>query len=120
MPGWPGELVAAEGPAPPVRLCREGDGYRQHSPELPDGLFLSTPAEAACSLIADLVGEFFARHPEAIGLHGGSVEVDGQLLLFPASHRAGKSTLAAAFAAAGYRSEEHTSELQSRPHLVCR
>lgn len=103
MPGWPGELVAAEGPAPPVRLCREGDGYRQHSPELPDGLFLSTPAEAACSLIADLVGEFFARHPEAIGLHGGSVEVDGQLLLFPASHRAGKSTLAAAFAAAGYR-----------------
>src|SRR5690554_7315381 len=30
------------------------------------------------------------------------------------------SVAAPAFTREGYRSEEHTSELQSRPHLVCR
>ena len=103
MPGWPAEVIEAEGAVPPIRLRREGRGYRQHSPALPEGLYLSTPAEAACSLIADLVGEYFDRHPDHIGLHGGSVEVDGRLVIFPASHRAGKSTLTAAFAAAGFR-----------------
>lgn len=103
MAGWPVEVIEAEGMAPPIRLGREGRGYRQRSPALPDGLFFSTPTEAACSLIADLVGEYFDRHPDSIGLHGGSVEVDGRLVIFPASHRAGKSTLTAAFAAAGFR-----------------
>lgn len=103
LAGWPVEVVKAEGVAPSIRLWRESEGYQQRSPALPEGLFLATPAEAACSLIADLVEEYIDRHPELIGLHCGSVEVGGRLMIFPASHRAGKSTLTAAFAAAGYK-----------------
>ncbi len=103
LPGWPVTLQPAAGPAPAIRLRGQGAGYCQHSPELPEGLDLPTSASAACSLIADLAGEFFVRHPELIGLHCGSVEIDGRLAIFPEAHRAGKSTLTVAFAAAGYR-----------------
>lgn len=103
LPGWPVELVVAEGTAPPIQLWREGESYRQYSPELPRGLLLATPVEAACSLIADLVATYTEHHPELIGLHCGSVEIDGRLVIYPASHKAGKSTLTAAFAAAGHK-----------------
>ena len=42
-------------------------------------------------------------HRHDLVVHAGAVEVDGQALLLVASGRAGKSTLAAAFAQAGYR-----------------
>ncbi len=103
MPGWPARVVEAAGPVPAIRLRRHGEGYWQTSPALPEGLFLATAVEAACSLIADLVGEYFDRHPDSIGLHCGSAEVAGRLVVFPDSHRAGKSTLTTAFAAAGLR-----------------
>ena len=38
-----------------------------------------------------------------LSLHFGSVEIDGKLVLFPESSKAGKSTLSVAFAAAGCR-----------------
>src|SRR5690554_938470 len=103
LPGWSVEVFDAEGETPPIELWSEGEGYRQYSPELPQGLQLDTPVEAACSLIADLVAEYTEHHPELIGLHCASVEIDGRLVIFPASHRAGKSTLTAAFSAAGYK-----------------
>ena len=103
LPGWPIEVLDAKGESPAIKLWRERDGYRQYSPELPRGLRLGTPVEAACSLIADLVAAYTEHHPELIGLHCASVEIDGRLVVFPASHRAGKSTLTAAFAAAGYK-----------------
>ncbi|MCH4561775.1 PqqD family protein [Halomonas sp. EGI 63088] len=106
-PGWRSFPLTARGPAPAIRLARDsrgaGRGYCQHSPELPRGLHLPTPVAAACSLVADLIGAFFTRHTELIGLHCGAAEVAGRLVLFPESHRAGKSTLAAAFATAGHR-----------------
>src|SRR5690554_334607 len=103
LPGWSVEVFDAEGEAPPIELWSEGEGYRQYSPELPQGLQLNTPVEATYNLIADLIAEYTEHHPELIGLHCASVEIDGRLVIFPASHRAGKSTLTAAFAAAGYK-----------------
>lgn len=105
MPGWRLSAEPGEGEAPAIRLQRErsGQGFRQYSPEFERGLSLPTVASAACSLVADLVGSFCERHAEMVGLHCGSVEIDGRLLIYPASHKAGKSTLTAAFAAAGYR-----------------
>lgn len=105
MPGWRLSAAPVEGDAPAIRLrrARTGQGFRQYSPEFERGLSLPTVASAACSLVADLVGSFCERHVEMVGLHCGSVEIDGRLLIYPASHKAGKSTLTAAFAAAGYR-----------------
>lgn len=113
MPGWRLEVFPARGLAPAIRLRRavEGEGhvkghhrgYVQYAPGLPGGLVLPTPVAAVCSLIADIVELFCARRTDLIGLHCGAVEVDGHLVVFPESHRAGKSTLMAAFAAAGCR-----------------
>ncbi|MEQ5801892.1 PqqD family peptide modification chaperone [Halomonas sp. H10-9-1] len=103
LPGWPLAIARARGLAPAIRLRRSRGGYLQRSPQLPRGLELPTPASAVCSLIADLGGERFERATGLLGLHCASVEVGGRLVLFPESHRAGKSTLAVAFAVAGYR-----------------
>lgn len=103
LPGWPIVARPARGSAPAIRLYRCGDGYRQYAPELPTGLDLPTVTAAVCSLIADLAGEALASDPHLLGLHCGSVEIEGRLVIFPEAHRAGKSTLSVAFAAAGYR-----------------
>ena len=103
LPGWPLSVTRARGLAPAIRLRRSRGGYLQRSPQLPRGLELPTPASAVCSLIADLGGDLLDRDGSLLGLHCASVEVGGRLVLFPESHRAGKSTLAVAFAAAGYR-----------------
>lgn len=103
LPGWPLTITPARGLAPAIRLRRSRGGYLQRSPQLPRGLELPSPASAVCSLIADLGGDLLEHDASLLGLHCASVEVDGRLVLFPESHRAGKSTLAVAFAAAGYR-----------------
>lgn len=103
LPGWPLTITTARGLAPAIRLRRHPGGYLQRSPRLPRGLELPTPTSAVCSLIADLGGDYLDREVSLLGLHCASVEVGGRLALFPEGHRAGKSTLAVAFAAAGYR-----------------
>ncbi|GEK46760.1 hypothetical protein HPA02_10430 [Bisbaumannia pacifica] len=105
LPGWTPSVCPARGGAPAIRLYRCGAGYRQYAPALPGGLDLPTATAAASSLIADLAGEVLAadRNQDLLGLHCASVEIDGRLAIFPEAHRAGKSTLSLAFAAAGYR-----------------
>ncbi|MDT0590216.1 PqqD family protein [Halomonas sp. PAR8] len=100
---WPLSIRRARGLAPAIRLRRSPGGYLQRSPRLPRGLELPTSTAAVCSLIADLGGDYLDREVSLLGLHCASVEVDGRLVLFPENHRAGKSTLAVAFSAAGYR-----------------
>lgn len=102
-PGWVFQQRQAGQGQAPIHLWRTLDGYRQISPALNEPLPIPSAASAACSLIADLVPNFLIDQPELIGLHCGSVLLGDQLVLFPASHRAGKSTLSAAFACAGHR-----------------
>src|SRR3989442_4962196 len=60
------------------------------------------------------------RHAPGIEPFGEQIVLDGR----DAAHRAGglaaTEVAAIAIAVGNVRSEEHTSELQSRPHLVCR
>src|SRR3989442_8173296 len=65
----------------------------------------------------------------AVGIPGGQTDLDSQrkpTMIFlrstelPSIHLCGKNDVADARRAQKDRSEEHTSELQSRPHLVCR
>ncbi|MDN3556753.1 PqqD family peptide modification chaperone [Halomonas maura] len=104
MPGWP----LARWPAPAARsrelsAWREGSGYCQAVPGRSRPRRLPGLATASCSLIADLISLLLDARPQMVGLHCAAVEVAGRLVLFPATHRAGKSLLSAAFAAAGYR-----------------
>ncbi|RTR05966.1 PqqD family protein [Halomonas nitroreducens] len=104
MPGWP----LARWPAPAalsrqLAAWREADCYYQAVPGRSRPRRLPGPATAACSLVADLIPLFLVARPRMVGLHCAAVEVGGRLVLFPATHRAGKSLLSAAFASAGYR-----------------
>nr|WP_284041372.1 PqqD family protein [Halomonas olivaria] len=103
MPGWRFTHCEPQEKAPDVCVWQHPDGFWQEAPALPDGMLLDTPTGTACSVIADVAGAYLHQHRELIGLHCGSVEINGQLVIFPDTHRAGKSTLTAAFAAAGYR-----------------
>ena len=103
MPGWPITPCVEQEKTPDVCIWRHPKGYWQQAPALPDGALLDTAVGTACSVIADAAGAYFYRHPDLVGLHCGSVEINGQLVIFPDTYRAGKSTLTAAFAAAGQR-----------------
>ncbi|HSH49405.1 MAG TPA: PqqD family protein [Halomonas sp.] len=103
MPGWPMTVRPAAGPTPGMYVYRDAEGLWQGSLDEPDEFDLPSPASAACSLVGELVSQRLDNAPTLLGLHCGSVEINGQLVLFPESSRAGKSTLSVAFAAAGYR-----------------
>ncbi|PAU75763.1 PqqD family protein [Halomonas salipaludis] len=102
-PGWPQRRRVSDASTAPIHLWRRGDGYCQTSPALSRSLPIPTAASAACSLLADLIPNFLLEQPDLMGLHCGSALVGKRLVLFPEAHRAGKSTLSAAFACAGYR-----------------
>lgn len=103
MPGWPMTTSPAHGPTPDIYIIRDADGLWQGGINEPDEFALPSPASAACSLVGELASRRLDKAPEWLGLHCGSVEIDGRLVLFPESSKAGKSTLSVAFAAAGYR-----------------
>ncbi|MDN6321758.1 MAG: PqqD family protein [Halomonas sp.] len=103
IPGWTLTQSPLQPPPPEICVWQQEEGFWQQAPALSQGMWLETPVSTACSVIADLSGAYLRRNPDYIGLHCGAVEIDGQLVIFPESHRAGKSTLTCAFAAAGYR-----------------
>ena len=103
MPGWPVTVQAATGSIPAWYVYRDNEGLWQGSIHEPSEFHLPSPASAACSLVAELVSQRMLNEPDLLGLHCGSVEINGRLVLFPENSKAGKSTLTVAFAAAGYR-----------------
>lgn len=103
MPGWPITTRPAAGASPELYVYRDADSLWQSEPGTTGEFALPSPASAACSLVAELLSMRLERDPDLLGLHCGSVEINGRLALFPQSSKAGKSTLAVAFAAAGCR-----------------
>jgi hypothetical protein len=103
MPGWPMTVSPAAGQMPDMYVYRDAEGLWQGSPDESSEFDLPSPASAACSLVGEFISQRLTNEPALLGLHCGSVEINGRLVLFPESSRAGKSTLSVAFAAAGYR-----------------
>lgn len=103
MPGWPVTVQPADGAAPDTYIYRDTEGLWQGWRDDPEEFDLPTSAAVACSLVGELIARRLDAEPELLGLHCGSVEINGKLVIFPESSKAGKSTLTTAFAAAGYR-----------------
>lgn len=103
MLGWPMTAHPPLATAPNAYLYRDKEGLWQGAFDEKNEYHLPSPASAACSLVGDLISQRLALEPELLGLHCGSVKIDGRLVLFPENSKAGKSTLSVAFAAAGYR-----------------
>jgi hypothetical protein len=62
-----------------------------------------SPTSAICSLVVELMADFVDGDDSLGNLHAGAVEFAGRLVVFPATNRAGKSTLVGALASQGHR-----------------
>ncbi|AZN72494.1 PqqD family peptide modification chaperone [Georhizobium profundi] len=62
-----------------------------------------SPTSAICSLIVELMADFVDGDDSLGNLHAGAVEFADRLVVFPATNRAGKSTLVGALASHGHR-----------------
>lgn len=103
MPGWPVSTQPAAGAMPDNYIYRDAAGLWQGWRDEPEEFDLPSSAAVACSLVGELIGRRLATEPQLLGVHCGSVQINEQLVIFPESSKAGKSTLTVAFAAAGYR-----------------
>ena len=103
LPGWPITVQPAQGAVPQRYVYRDAEGLWQGALHEDNEFRLPSPASAACSLVGELISQRMLNQPELLGLHCASVEINGRLVLFPESSKAGKSTLTVAFAAAGYK-----------------
>src|SRR5690554_101926 len=96
---------------------------------LPDGSVREFPKGATPMEVAKSISEGLARNVISASFNGTTVETatplttDGSLVLYTWNDKEGKKAFwhsTSHVLAQALRSEEHTSELQSRPHLVCR
>lgn len=98
--GWPQDQrpadaeIVVERRRGKVVVTRPSMGLRLVEPSVTSGV---------CSLVIEIVDMLIAAKPDFGCLHAGAAEYDGRLVLFPATHRAGKSTLMARLAHAGRR-----------------
>ena len=101
--GWPMRLERGSSSDALLRISPEGNEIVIERPE--DGAIFREPTavSAVCSLIVEIVDALAAATPDLVCLHAAAAEFNGRLVLFPASHRAGKSTLMARLSASGLR-----------------
>lgn len=96
---WPFCQVSSEG-EPAARITAAGDACLIHFPgEEP---LRASDVGAACSLMVSLAEALVTENPDRLCLHAGAVRFAGRLVVFPNRSHAGKSTLIARLAAAGY------------------
>lgn len=100
--GWPD--AAASMAAPPLLSVRRS-GRSIEVTRTADSWSVREPGalSAVCTLVVELLADFVRANPALGGLHAAAAEFDGRLMLFPATHHAGKSTLMARLAQDGRR-----------------
>ncbi len=89
--------------APFVSICLGDDGYTIDSPFMDNAKNYQDPVDTLCCLVVELAWEHLRADPSLLCLHGAAVEIDGRLVVFPNSRKAGKSTLSLALLAAGHK-----------------
>jgi len=95
FPGWGWRRLSRRSPKPAViSVIREGDKYRRQScwveePDLDDD-----PADAMCNFVSDIIDAYLEGHPGTLGIHASAIRLNTGLVVFPNTHRSGKSLLA--------------------------
>jgi hypothetical protein len=104
LPGWSIEPWHKISEIEPVlRFGFEEHEYFVTGPWVPKSTNRRDPVDAACGFIAELIRAYVNEIPNWLCLHAAAAEIGGRLVVFPSTHRAGKSILSAAMAAAGCR-----------------
>ncbi len=99
--GWAAGPAADEGEATLFVAHRDG-AFHIDAPWLDAPVVEPDPFRAAANLAVDLAEAWLAENPDRLTLHCAAAALDGRLVVFPGTARAGKSTLAARLAAAGW------------------
>lgn len=103
LAGWPEQAVREPGGKPLLCVTQDARGLRVERPEYRFTSSEPTKVSAVCTLVVELVEAYVSAAPHLGSLHAASAEFAGRLVLFPATHRTGKSTLMARLAASGRR-----------------
>ncbi len=103
LTGWPMKSGGKLAGKPLLRIFADGGEIVVERPE-DGGIFHEpTAVSAVCSLVVEVVDALAAASPGLVCLHAAAAEAGGRLVLFPAAHRAGKSTLMGRLSAGGRR-----------------
>jgi hypothetical protein len=102
--GWPltAESAAPPGAVPLIAISRRRSGFALTWPE--GGTRVETGvASAVATLVVEIVDAFATCNRGLVSLHAAAADLGSGVVLFPAPHRTGKSTLMARLSAAGKR-----------------
>jgi hypothetical protein len=95
FPGWEWRRLIRQSSIPAViSFSREADKFRRQSrwvdkPDLDDD-----PADAMCNFVSDVIDAYIEEHPGTLGIHASAIRIGNGLIIFPNTHKAGKSLLA--------------------------
>lgn len=103
MGSWRFRPVETNSAAPVISVRRINRRYRIDSPWLEEPAEDDTEVGAVCCLAIDLVQAYVEHDPSLLCLHCAAVAIDGRLVVFPSTVRAGKSMLVARLASKGHR-----------------
>lgn len=102
--GWDmSETAGVDSTFSDIVIRKTEKGYCRSSPWAAKPQSFRDPVDAVCDFVVDLVNAHIADHPHLLCLHTAAIHLGDGLALFPATYRAGKSTLSVHCAAAGFR-----------------
>lgn len=100
--GWASREVLEPEEEAPLVVALENGVFRLTAPWLNEPVEEPDPFRAAANLAVDLLESYLDENPELLAVHCGCAVLGDKAILFPGASRAGKSTLIAALAAAGF------------------
>ncbi len=101
---WPYEIVRDSSREMFAAIELKANGrFAFTSPYIDSNDSYRDPLNAICALVAELAWQRLREDPSLLCIHGAAAEFAGRLVVFPATRKAGKSTLSVAMAAAGIR-----------------
>lgn len=103
FPHWPFSITDTPESNVFATIVLANQKYTLSSPFMEKAKTYNDPVNAICALIVELAWARLREDTTLLCLHGAAVEINGRLLVFPSTRRAGKSTLTVAMAAAGSR-----------------
>jgi len=101
FPHWPFSITDAPASTVFATIVLADNKYTLSSPFMEEAKSYDDPVNTICALIVELAWARLREDTKLLCLHGAAVEINGRLLVFPSTRRAGKSTLSVAMAAAG-------------------
>ncbi len=101
---WPYEVVSETDREMFATMELKDDGrFYLTSPFIDSNNSYRDPVNAICAIVAELAWQRLREDPSLLCIHGAAADFSGRLVVFPATRKAGKSTLSVAMAAAGIR-----------------